>query len=408
VEQMLHSATHRSRAIEPIRASEDIDRIRKSLSEKSRDLLFFDLATQTGLRTKELLKLKAKDLSGLKAGDPLSITMGKENMVRQIFISEDVARTFHEYLNKANLQPDDYLFRSRKGKKALTISTISHMVRSWCEASNIKDVYGAKSLHKTWEYHIGGRSTGTLNSPDDNSFGDSIEPLDTSTLQKKVYDTLFQAIVSGSILPGSRLIVDDISRRLKVSHMPVRAALSRLETTGFIVSQKKKGTIVRGLSEDELKEITTIRLALETLAARLACSVSTVETLNLLKSLMKKYVSTNNGDEFLRINRQFHYTICRDANMPMLQQLIVWLSDRMSPYCHLYMLTTGDLDAQRKPSIRYHQGMLDGMLKKDPNEVVKWLKLDLNQSFTRILKVLNVDAHVKSPFYMDLVPRNAG
>jgi hypothetical protein len=34
--------------------------------------------------------------------------------------------------------------------------------------------------------------------------------------------------------------------------------------------------------------------------------------------------------------------------------------------------------------------MLDGMLKKDPNEVVKWLKLDLNQSFTRILKVLNV------------------
>jgi hypothetical protein len=119
--------------------------------------------------------LKAKDLFDLKAGDPLSITMGKENTVWQTFISEDVARTFHEYLNKANLQPDDYLFKSRKGKK-LTISTISHMVRSWFEA------------------------------------------------------------------------------------------------TGFIVSQKKKGTIVRGLSEDDLKEITTIRLALETLAARLACS----------------------------------------------------------------------------------------------------------------------------------------
>ena len=69
VEQMLHSSTHRSRVIEPIRAPEDIDRIRESLSEKSRDLLFFDLATQTGIRTKELLKLKAKDLFGLKAGD---------------------------------------------------------------------------------------------------------------------------------------------------------------------------------------------------------------------------------------------------------------------------------------------------------------------------------------------------
>ena len=66
---MLRSSTHRSRVIEPIRAPEDIDKIRKSLSEKSRDLLFFDLATQTGLRTKELLKLKAKGLFGLKAGD---------------------------------------------------------------------------------------------------------------------------------------------------------------------------------------------------------------------------------------------------------------------------------------------------------------------------------------------------
>lgn len=390
MEQMLRSSTHPSRVIEPIKDPKDIEKIRKSLSKKSRDLLLFDLATQTGLRAKELLKLKAKDLFDLKAGDPINITMGRENTVQHISISEDIARTFHEYLDKANLQPDDYLFKSRKGKKPLTISTLSHMVNNWFEASNIKGVYGAKSLHKTWEYHIGGRSTGTMNSSDDNSFGNLIEPLDKSTLQKRVYDTLFQAIVSGNILPGTRLTVSDISRKFNVSQMPVREALSRLEASGFIVSQKKKGTIVRGLSEDELKEITTIRLALETLAARLACSVSTVETLNLLKALMKKYMSTNNGDEFLRINRQFHYTICRDANMPMLQQLIVWLSDRINPYCHLYMLKTGDLDANRKPSIRYHQGMLDGMLKKDPNEVVKWLKLDLNQSFTRILKLLNV------------------
>ena len=54
----------------------------------------------------------------------------------------------------------------------------------------------------------------------------------------------------------------------------------------------------------------------------------------------------------------------------------------------LFGLKAGDLDAQRKPSIKYHQGTLDCMLKKDSNEVVKWLKLDLNQSFTRILKVL--------------------
>lgn len=89
-------------------------------------------------------------------------------------------------------------------------------------------------------------------SSDDNSFGDLIAPVDTSTLQKRVFDTFFQAIVTGSFPPGIKLTVSDISRRFNVSQMPVREALSRLEATGFIVSQKKKGTIVRGLSEDEL------------------------------------------------------------------------------------------------------------------------------------------------------------
>ena len=79
MEQMLRSSTHPSRVIEPIKDPKDIEKIRKSLSKKSRDLLLFDLATQTGLRAKELLKLKAKDLFDLQFGDDLAATLEIEH-----------------------------------------------------------------------------------------------------------------------------------------------------------------------------------------------------------------------------------------------------------------------------------------------------------------------------------------
>ena len=54
-----------SPALEPLKnlsiSREQIDRLRRSLDTKARDLLLFDLATQTGMRLKDLLRLKVGD-----------------------------------------------------------------------------------------------------------------------------------------------------------------------------------------------------------------------------------------------------------------------------------------------------------------------------------------------------------
>jgi len=64
--------------LEPLRnpaiSREQIERLRQSLDAKARDLLLFDLATQTGMRLKDLLRLKVGDIHGLSVGKAIPAT----------------------------------------------------------------------------------------------------------------------------------------------------------------------------------------------------------------------------------------------------------------------------------------------------------------------------------------------
>jgi DNA-binding GntR family transcriptional regulator len=376
------------KSIEPIRDLEDIRRIKKILEDKPRDLLLFDLATQTGLMIKDLLTLKVKDFVGLKIGDLLTVTRGSKTGPHEIRLNQVILRSFNLYLEKSKPKPDDYLFKSRKGGKPLNISSVSHLIKGWLEAANIKGPRGAKSLRKTWELSI---RSGLSNGPKSPAYSPStkiLEPIETFTLQERVYDQLFQAIITSKIPPGSRLTAKEISAQFNVSQMPVRDALGRLEAKGFVTPQKNRGIVVTELTEENLREITTIRITLESLAAEQACKNRTEETLEQLESLLRAYANAKNPEELFRVNKEFHYTIYRDADMPMLQEFIIGLWDRVSPYLHLWILTSESITSITKETLKYHQGMLDGMRGKNPEEVSKWVKTDLSSGEVKIKEVL--------------------
>jgi len=161
-----------------------------------------------------------------------------------------------------------------------------------------------------------------------------------------------------------------------------------LEATGFLTTQKKKGIVVNRPTKEALKEITTIRLTLESLAAELACKTPTQETLNRLEALMEVYTHTKDPEELLRVNKEFHHTIYRDANMPLLQQIIIGLWDRVSPYLSLFVYSFENWESGRKDSLKCHQGMLENMRRKDSKQMPKWVKADLTRLPPSILDFL--------------------
>ena len=138
--------------MEPIRRPEDIKSIKKMLQNKPRDLLLFTIGINNGLRIGDILKLKVKQVQGLKPGEALRVREQKTDKDNILLINKSVQRALDNHLASAGLEPDDYLFKSKKGSGPLTVSAANRLVKSWCKAINLRGNYGTHSLRKTFGY----------------------------------------------------------------------------------------------------------------------------------------------------------------------------------------------------------------------------------------------------------------
>jgi transcriptional regulator, gntR family len=90
-------------------------------------------------------------------------------------------------------------------------------------------------------------------------------------LREVVFKTLRNAIVHGEFEPGERLMEVTLAKRLGVSRTPVREAMRMLELEGLVVMIPRRGAEVARITAKDLSDALEIRMALEDLAAGLAC-----------------------------------------------------------------------------------------------------------------------------------------
>jgi len=101
-------------------------------------------------------------------------------------------------------------------------------------------------------------------------------PLEIRTLSDRLVDVLRDLILSGAIEPDVAIRQDALAAELRVSKIPLREALARLESDGLVFSQPNRGFFVRAMSPEEAEEIYALRLKLEPDAAAHACLIATV------------------------------------------------------------------------------------------------------------------------------------
>src|SRR6266700_7038399 len=103
--------------------------------------------------------------------------------------------------------------------------------------------------------------------------------LTTSLDRDRAYTLLRDLVISGSFAPDEPLSERSLSNRLAFGRTPVREALMALAKDGLLTIHPMRGTFVRQLSFDDLREIHEIRLALEGMAAYLAAVRGPTEAL---------------------------------------------------------------------------------------------------------------------------------
>lgn len=138
--------------VEPIRDIRDIESIKKLLSTNLRNLLLFTMGVNNGLRCGDLLHLRNSEVKYLKPGETVTLIEQKTGKKNILMVNKTTFKILKEYLEKTKLNDDDYLFKSRKGNKHLTVSSVNGMIKSWCKSINMEGNYGTHTMRKTFGY----------------------------------------------------------------------------------------------------------------------------------------------------------------------------------------------------------------------------------------------------------------
>ena len=83
--------------------------------------------------------------------------------------------------------------------------------------------------------------------------------LDRRSLSDQIKDRLIDAITSGRLKPGDRLVELKIAEDMQTSQAPVREALRALDSLGLIEMRRNRGAMVRAFGETELRNINAVR-----------------------------------------------------------------------------------------------------------------------------------------------------
>src|SRR5216684_4525478 len=93
------------------------------------------------------------------------------------------------------------------------------------------------------------------------------------TMAEAALERLREAIIMGELTPGTPLRLEDLARSLGMSISPIREAVRQLEALGLAEHVPHHGATVMRLDVEELRELFSIRLALEGMALRRAADL---------------------------------------------------------------------------------------------------------------------------------------
>ena len=211
--------------------------------------------------------------------------------------------------------------------------------------------------------------------------------LDFKTKNIAVYEALRKDILGGKLKPGQKIIMSDVAKKFKLSEIPVREAIRRLESDGFVKFTPHIGAVVSGLDEKEFIEIYLIRIELEALATRLAIPHVTSEDIEYLdrkNQAMKIALKQNRPDKLGVLNKEFHLRIYQAAPYPYLNKLIADLWEKAERTQSVFAY----VPKRAAASVKEHSQIIKALESKNLNEAERLIKEQKNRTMAALRKYI--------------------
>jgi len=159
-------------------------------------------------------------------------------------------------------------------------------------------------------------------------------------LRDIVFKTLREAIVTGELKSGERLMEIRLANEMGVSRTPVREAIRKLEQEGLVYLTARKGAVVAPINSKDLRDVMEIRRVLESLACKLACEHTTDEDILDLEETNDRIQEAidNKEDELIaRLDSKFHEMICEISGNKKLVSILGKIKELIFRYRLVYI-----------------------------------------------------------------------
>ncbi len=195
----------------------------------------------------------------------------------------------------------------------------------------------------------------------------TIAPPPSTTLANRVYGEIRDDIVHGHLPAGSKLKIESLREKYSIGASPLREALSRLSSDGFVSIKGQQGFKVMEMTLEDLKDVTNVRIHIENEA--LSKSITNggdqwesgvVAAFHYLSKLENSPGEKDSADLELR-NQSFHNALIAANDSIRLQQFYFTLYDQHKRYRNM---SRGSASPKRDLHSE-HKALYEAALSKD-------------------------------------------
>ena len=214
-------------------------------------------------------------------------------------------------------------------------------------------------------------------------------------LTQGAYEALRADLLACRIVPGSRLKIQELCVQFSVSLGAVREALSRLTSEGLVVAEPQRGFRAAPISVADLKDLTMVRIEVESLCLKRAIEVGTVEWEAKLVAAFHRLSRTpervasdplRSADDWAEAHAAFHTALVEGADSPWLLRLHGQLYAQSERYRRLSI----PLSREERDVDREHREIMEAALRRDADRAVKLLARHIGVT-TDILLEANIE-----------------
>ena len=209
-------------------------------------------------------------------------------------------------------------------------------------------------------------------------------------LRDVVFNTLRQAILTGELKPGERLMEIHLANRLGVSRTPIREAIRKLELEGLVTMIPRRGAEVAQITEKSLKDVLEVRRALDALSVELACDRIEDEELTALSRACDAFAEatkTKDPKKIAQADVALHDIIVKATDNSRLIQLVNNLSEQMYRYRFEYIKD----ESTHAQLIEEHRIIFESIRRNDKETAAKTARLHIDNQESSIMKQIRLE-----------------